>query len=305
MAGPRWTDACNHLPPPTLAAPAPHHTLVLIIDDLGHQWGNGMAMVNLPGKVNLAVLPHTPHAKRLAEAGFGQGKEIMLHAPMSNLDHTPLGRGGLTPALSRGEFDQTLAGALDAVPHVRGVNNHMGSELTQMPLQMGWLMQMLLRRNLYFVDSRTSAATVAAETASAYSVPHLSRAVFLDNERSARAIKQRFDHLLELTREQGVAVGIGHPYPETAVFLRRALPALRCRGIQLAFVSEVLEPRWPPEDPEEQVPSEPDLYAMLSQVGLGLGNGVFTKVKDTGGEHRIGTAQEDAIDQVVEGAYPP
>jgi len=309
VAGPRWADACNRPPPPTLAAPKPNHTLVLIIDDLGHQWGNGMAMVNLPGKVNLAVLPHTPHASRLAKAGFAAGKEIMLHAPMSNLDHLPLGRGGLTPGLSRQEFDQTIATALDAIPHVRGVNNHMGSELTQMPLQMGWLMQTLVRRNLYFVDSRTSAATVAADTASAYSVPNLSRSVFLDNERSSPAIGQRFDRLLQLAEERGLAIGIGHSYPETAAFLRRALPALKCRGIRLAFVSEVLgEELRQRDDPVEHAadsPSEPHLYTPLSQIGLGLGDGVFAKVKDTGGEHRIGTTQEDAVDQVVEGTYSP
>jgi polysaccharide deacetylase 2 family uncharacterized protein YibQ len=320
-ASDHWTGVCSATPPEGLAAPAPRNTLVLIIDDLGHQWRNGMAMVELPGKINLAVLPHTPHAERLAQAGFAAGKEIMLHAPMSNVGGVPLGQGALTADMPREEFDRALADALDAVPLARGVNNHMGSELTQLPLQMGWLMQALLRRDLYFVDSRTSAETVAAETAAAYRVPNLSRTVFLDNERTPEAIGQHFDRLVRLAEQNTLAVGIGHPYPETAKFLREAIPALRCRGVELAYVSEVLEGKNRGRGPllpvssgpagahpavNDYTPwSEPDFYAPLSHVGLGLGNGVLPEVKDGSSQHRIGPADGDALYQVVEGPHSP
>lgn len=291
-----WTEACTRPPPQGLAAPEPRSTLVLIIDDLGYQWRNGLAAVELPGKITLAVLPHTPHARRIAQAGFDAGKEIILHAPMSNEGGMSLGAGGLTAEMSRQEFDHALARALDAVPHVRGVNNHMGSELTQLPTQMSWLMQALLRRDLYFVDSRTSAATVAAEIATTYRVPNLSRAVFLDNERTPEAIAGHFTRLVRLAEQDGVAVGIGHPYPETSSFLRRAIPALRCRGIALAYASEVLG-----YDPT----SEPDFYAPLSHIGLGLGHGVLPEVKDAGRQHRVGTAKQNAVDQVIQGTHSP
>ena len=81
---------------------------MLIIDDLGHQLHNGMAVVDLPGKINLAVLPHTPHGRRIADAGHQAGKEILLHAPMSNVSNTPLGSGALTPALSSEAFEKNL-----------------------------------------------------------------------------------------------------------------------------------------------------------------------------------------------------
>ena len=305
-----WTEACTAPPPAGLAAPFPRNTLVLIIDDLGYHWRQGMAMVELPGKINLAILPHTPHAERLAQAGYANRKEIMLHAPMSNEGNTPLGKGGLTPGMPREAFDRALATALDSVPHVRGVNNHMGSELTQLPLQMGWLMQALLRRDLYFVDSRTSAKTVAADTAAAYSVPNLSRTVFLDNERTPEAIRAHFERLVKLAEKNQLAVGIGHPYPETSAFLKQAIPALRCRGIRLAWVSEVLQgtsgehPALPAEN--EYTPlSEPDFYAPLSHVSLGLGNGVLTEVEDAGGQHRIGTADDNAVYQVIQGTHAP
>ena len=280
---------CSEGPPKSLASGSARGTLVLIIDDLGHRRRTGLAMVKLPGKINLAILPHTPHAQELAEAGFAQGKEIMLHAPMSNAGGTPLGPGGLTPLLSREEFDQILVSSIDAVPHVRGINNHMGSELTTLPLQMGWVMQTLLRRDLYFVDSRTNAETVAAKTARDYSVPHLSRSVFLDNEINAEAINTQFELLVQRAEKEGIAVGIGHPYPQTASVLDQALPGLECRGIELALVSEVLERggRQGAEasgDAEDYAPaSEPDFNIPLSHISLGLGNSVLTEVENTGG----------------------
>lgn len=305
QAAPHWADACQSPPPTAFAAPQPRATVVLIIDDIGHQWRNGMAMVELPGKVNLAVLPHTPHGRDLAEAGFAAGKEILLHAPMSNHRGMALGHGGLTPTLARDDFDRALTAAIEDIPHLRGVNNHMGSELTEMPLQMGWVMQTLLRRELYFVDSRTTSDSVAARTAAAYNVPHLSRTVFLDNERSAEAIGQHFEELVTLAEQRGLAVGIGHPYRETADFLQQAIPALACRGIALALVSEVLEEQGSrtalaADAKPATLPSEADFDPALGHIGLGFGHSVLTEVEDAGGEHGVGTAERNALHEVIE-----
>ena len=135
--------------------------------------------------------------------------------------------------------------------------------------------------------------------------PERPRFIFLDNERTREAISENFDRLLNLAERKGLAVGIGHPYPETAGYLRSALPALRCRGIALAHVSEVLAEA---ESSAPELPaandyspwSEPDFYAPLSHVGLGFGHGVFPEVEDTGGEHRVSAADENAFHQVVE-----
>ena len=311
LAAEHWTDNCEHRPPAGLAATESRATLVLIIDDLGHRRQQGMAMVKLPGKVNLAVLPHTPHASALAEAGFAAGKEIMLHTPMSNAGGTPLGAGGLTPGLSREEFDRTLADNIDAIPHVRGINNHMGSDLTTRPLQMGWVMQTLVRRELYFVDSRTNPATVAARTAADFQVPHLSRSVFLDNKIELTAISEQFAKLVALAERDGLAVGIGHPYPATADFLQEALPALRCRGIELALVSEVLagqisQGKAGTEPIDDYDPaSEPDFNAPFGHVGLGLRHSVLTKMENAGGEYRVGAAINDTGDQVIQVSDTP
>lgn len=214
--------------------------LVIIIDDMGHNLARGRAALALPGKLNFAVIPYTPHGVELAELAHSRGKEVLLHAPMSTVDNDPLSRGGLTPDMDREVFRTTLAGALEDVPHVKGINNHMGSDLTQRRLQMAWLMQELRWRELYFVDSRTSENTVAATVAAEFNVPHVSRHVFLDNDRNPEAIEERFQTLLRQAQRNGLAVAIGHPYPETIDYLREELLTVHDRGFRPVFVSEVV-----------------------------------------------------------------
>ncbi len=136
-----------------------------------------------------------------------------------------------------------LASDLDNTPHVKGVSNHMGSQLTSMRAPMEWFMAELAVRNLYFVDSRTSANTVAAQIASEHGIPNLSRQVFLDNKISLEAIRQQFQVLLATADREGVGIAIGHPYPETLDYLQQVLPTLEASGYHLAFVSEVLGAR--------------------------------------------------------------
>ncbi|MGB1139806.1 MAG: divergent polysaccharide deacetylase family protein [Halioglobus sp.] len=221
-------------------APTAQSHIVIILDDLGHNLARGREAVALPGSLTYAVIPFTAHGTELAEEVHAAGKEVMLHAPMSTLERAPLGKGGLTPQLSRQEFNDALVAALRDIPYARGVNNHMGSDLTRRRQQMAWLMRELRWQDLYFVDSRTNKETVAATVAAEFNVPHLSRHVFLDNERTQAAIAERFSVLLEKAAEEGLAVAIGHPYPETITFLRETLPGLAEAGVQLVPVSEAL-----------------------------------------------------------------
>src|SRR5690606_37049814 len=78
--------------------------------------------------------------------------------------------------------------------------------------------------------------------ARASQLPSLKRDVFLDNERSVYRINRQLEQLLMLAREQGQAVAIGHPYPETLQALEARLPQLRAEGIQLVPVSQLLGP---------------------------------------------------------------
>lgn len=222
--------------------------IVLIIDDMGNSLEQGLRALRLPGRLNYAFLPHTAGSKQLAEVAFNNNKEIMLHLPMSNLNNYKTGPGALTARMDKPEYLQTLQQNIAAIPHVSGVNNHMGSLLTQLNQPMGWLMSELRKQQLYFVDSRTSPLTVAEQQANAAHIPTIRRDIFLDNVLDSTAIARQYERLLDLARQNGIAVAIGHPHEETLEFLEQALPKLANRGIRLAFASEAIAAKLHIED---------------------------------------------------------
>lgn len=216
--------------------------LAVIIDDIGYNLALGKRTVDLSGDFTLAVLPFTPHGIELAERAHRRGKEIMLHAPMSNRHNYPLGRGGLMSGMQRAEFLAVLRQNIANVPHIKGVNNHMGSLLTEQVEPMRWLMEELKNRQLYFVDSRTSAQTQALIMAEKIQLPSRRRDVFLDDERSSSKIKYQLIRALKLARQRGSAIAIGHPYPETLAELERLQPLLEQYDVQLVKASQLMAP---------------------------------------------------------------
>lgn len=208
-------------------------TIGIIIDDLGNSLANGERAARLPGAVACAVLPHTPFARSVADAAHAAGKEVMLHLPMASRDTQEPGPGQLDAGMPALEMRATLDYDLSTVPHVIGVNNHMGSLLTTQAGAMDWLMRELAQRRLFFVDSRTDAETVAANAARRIGVPVLERTVFLDDNLAPAAVAAQLDRLEQLARRHGYALAIGHPYPVTLAALEHWLPQLAERGIRL------------------------------------------------------------------------
>lgn len=214
--------------------------LAIIIDDIGYNLPLGKRTADLRGAFTLAVLPFTPHGIELAERAHRNGKEIMLHAPMSNHHQYPLGRGGLESGMQRAEFLAVLRQNLASVPHIKGVNNHMGSRLTEQAEPMRWLMDELQQRQLYFVDSRTSAQTRALDMAQAIRLPSRKRDVFLDDEQTPANIKYQLLRALKQAQQQGSAIAIGHPYPATLAQLEQLQPLLDQHQVQLVSVSQLM-----------------------------------------------------------------
>ncbi len=212
-------------------------TIAIIIDDMGHNLHEGTRLANLEQPVTLAFLPYRRHTVPLAKLAHQKQKEIMLHAPMANTRNFGLGPGGLTSDMDSQSLKGTLRRALQSIPHVKGVNNHMGSLLTQQLKAMDWVMSELDRYPVYFVDSRTIASSIAGEVADAYRIPTLTRDVFLDHEQTEEYVDRQFKLLIKRARENGSAVGIGHPHKVTVDYLEKHLPMLDEQGIAVATVS--------------------------------------------------------------------
>jgi polysaccharide deacetylase 2 family uncharacterized protein YibQ len=217
----------------------------IIIDDLGYRRLDGLRAIELPGPIAYAILPHTPFATRLAGIAFQLDKEVLLHVPMqSQVLDKALGPGALTSTMSRREIQAVLEAGLASVPHVSGINNHMGSALTRESRPMEWVMEWMRRSGeLYFVDSYTSAQSVALRAARDAGLHAIGRDVFLDPTADTAVVERQFKRLIQIARERGTGLGIGHPYPETLSVLRRVLLKPSYYGVELVPVRELIARR--------------------------------------------------------------
>ncbi|MED5389710.1 MAG: divergent polysaccharide deacetylase family protein [Pseudomonadota bacterium] len=221
------------------AAQAPR--IAIIIDDLGYHRLHGQAIADLPAAVTCAVIPYSPHGRRLAERASLAGKEVLVHMPMAAHHHAALDRGGLRVDMNENELLGSVRQALSQIPQARGLNNHMGSALTEQNEPMEWLMAELKAHQLFFVDSRTSSHTVAQKVASQQGLANAGRDIFLDNNRDLASINAQFNKLIRLARQRGRAIAIGHPYPETVHYLQQVLPLMEEAGIEVVPVSSLLD----------------------------------------------------------------
>ena len=220
---------------------ADHNYITIIIDDIGHNRRAGERAIDIQAHLTFAFIPETQHAFRLASYAHNAGKEVMIHLPMENNMNHPLSSLALTSGLSEQGVAMVLDQAVRLVPFASGINNHMGSALTQEPQAMVWLMRAAKHHKLFFVDSRTTHKTVASDIALQENIRSASRDVFLDNDKSLYSIDKEFRRLLALAKQRKTAIAIGHPYPSTLRYLELAIPLLEREGVQLISVSDMLK----------------------------------------------------------------
>lgn len=212
--------------------------LAIIIDDIGGKASDKQAF-SLSKKITFSILPHTEFSTAFSYKAASQNREVMLHMPMESLHSVNLGPGPLLANMYPQEVKSSLVQALRTVPHAVGVNNHMGSKLTQMTLQMTTFMQILHQNNLFFIDSRTTRFTKATTIAQAHGVKVASRHVFLDHVQKPEFLEQQFAKALAIAQKHDKAILIAHPYPVTLAFLQAKL-AQWPDEIELITVSEYL-----------------------------------------------------------------
>ncbi len=233
-------------PPDPVVKPLPPKTeilpkVALIIDDIGYDVPVSNQLLALDAVLTFAIRPHSPHLNEIARRAHRKGIEIMLHLPMEPMEYPQVdpGPGALFANMSPDQLVKQLTRDLERVPYVIGVNNHMGSKITTISTQMYQVFSILKKRDLFFIDSRTTTATLCRPSARLLQIRFGQRDVFLDHLQTENAIRKQLRRLVRIAEKNGQAIGIGHPHSLTCEVLRRELPALTQR-VRLVPASQVV-----------------------------------------------------------------
>ncbi|VEN73349.1 conserved hypothetical protein [Candidatus Desulfarcum epimagneticum] len=212
----------------------------IIIDDLGCDAGVARKILELDPSLTLSALPHCPFSVKIIQMAQEKGFETMLHLPMEpdKYPHIDPGPGSLLTSMDPEDLIKKLVSNLDAMPGIKGVNNHMGSKMTARESDMALIFSTLEKRGLFFIDSRTSAHTQCRKAAEVSGVKFAERDVFIDHIQSAYFIQKQLKRFTDLAVRRGKAIGIAHPHALTIDILRRELPAIK-KKIKLVSASEL------------------------------------------------------------------
>lgn len=216
--------------------------VAIIIDDLGYDLDFAEKLLQLDAPISFSILPELRYSKQIAARAKELNHDVLLHLPMEPNDYPSKnpGPGALLSRMSLRELEEQLLKNLDAIPYLGGINNHMGSKLTEDEKIMSLVMEKIKSRGLFFLDSRTSPKTVAYKIAREYSIKAAERNIFLDNNGDVEMISEQIIKLGEIAMENGFAIGIGHPYHNTLLALQQTIPKLKERGIKIAPISQLV-----------------------------------------------------------------
>lgn len=227
--------------PQILARPeAKGPKLVVVIDDVGENYGvlKGLAGLDLP--LTFAVWPHASHTRECVELITRTHHDLLVHFPMEPMGYPQVkpGDDALFASMTADQVRRRVEENLARIPEAVGVNNHMGSRFTADKAGMMVALTEFKRHGLFFLDSLTSGKSVGRATAKDVGIPFYERDTFLDNVKDVNAILLQLRKTERVAQRQGRAIAIGHPYRQTLEALK-AWQDSRNTAIQVITLSKL------------------------------------------------------------------
>ncbi|MBE7036820.1 MAG: divergent polysaccharide deacetylase family protein, partial [Ruminococcaceae bacterium] len=155
-----------------------------------------------------------------------------------------LGPRPITTGLSREDIQTWMEDALREMPEAVGVNIHMGTLSSTKEQIIGPVFDMLEKKKMYFLDSKTSSKSVCRQVAETKAVDFYENRVFLEHERKTKEyVKKRLRKAMDIALSEGECIAIGHVGNEggmiTVEAIRELLPEFEERNVALVFLSEL------------------------------------------------------------------
>lgn len=218
--------------------------IALIIGGLGQSSAATEAAIQrLPGAVTLAYTAYARNLPQWVDLSRAAGHEVLLTVPMEPVGYPANDPGPHTLLVSLPEAENRarLTWLMSRFAGYSGVVNLMGSRFTNEAGPLKPVLDELNKRGLLFVDSRSSLSSVAGKMAGEIKLPRAVNNRFIDTKAARADIDKRLEELEQIARSEGVAVGIGAPYPVTIERVAQWVQQLEAKGIALAPISAVVD----------------------------------------------------------------
>ncbi|WP_371381128.1 divergent polysaccharide deacetylase family protein [Sporomusa aerivorans] len=216
--------------------------MAIVIDDFGYNREPIAGFAEMGRPITFAVLPYRTYSNEAAAKALSAGHLVMLHLPLEPLSASEgVEPTVITTGMSDEEIRQTVTNAIAAVPGVKGVNNHQGSKATADRRVMKTVLGVIKSQSLFFIDSRTSSQSVAAETARQMGIRTGENELFLDNSPDIGLIKNQLRKAVDLAGRYGSVIVIGHSRPNTVVAVREMIPEIEAAGIRLVYANQLVK----------------------------------------------------------------
>lgn len=219
--------------------------VAIVIDDFGNNGDGTEEMLEIGIPITVAVMPFMPHSREEAQRAIKAGHEVIVHMSMEPEKGKIewLGPRPILNNLSNEEVKDIIKDAIEEVEGAVGINNHMGSKVTQNESIIRAILEEAKERNIMFLDSKTTPNSVVGKVSQELNMTYLERDIFIDSIRDKNHMKKQLDKLGRVALEKGYAIGIGHVGPDggkpTVEAIKEMAPILEKRGIKFVFLSQI------------------------------------------------------------------
>jgi polysaccharide deacetylase 2 family uncharacterized protein YibQ len=214
--------------------------VAIIVDDMGTSVRIARELSSMTLPLTWSLIPGQPRSEAVALFAKEKGIPMMIHMPME-----PVGNGydrnflvGVTtsPDVVHDEVRRIFL----LYPWAIGMNNHMGSRATADAGTMRNLMKAMKGTGKFFVDSRTTSASVAVKEARDADIPVAASSVFLDHESTPEYMTTQCERMARIARKRGWVIAIIHPRPKSMKLLRQ-LAETPPDGVRFVTMPEIMD----------------------------------------------------------------
>lgn len=223
------------------APPKAEAQVAFVLDDWGYSLNNMEELLQIDRPLTLAVLPHLRYSKEIPDRvkKYSRDYDIILHLPLESKSGKSQERDTIRRNMEKNRVLSILKSDIESVPGIIGVSNHQGSRATENKEIMTVILEELKKRDLFFLDSRTTPLSVCGKIAGKIGLEYAERSVFLDlaqkkEEKQYRAyIKKQIRELINIAKTRGSAVAIGHDKKLTLEVIKESIPYIERENIKI------------------------------------------------------------------------